>query len=221
VICLQEGIARPQPLAIVRELKRSGAMPVSQLGERLSMSYMGIKKHCLDLAKAGYVTTRRNPKPLGRPELLYQLTQKGNELFPTENHSLTLQVLAAARELYGASAPGKLLFLHFREKEKDYSPKLRGESSYSRAAWFVRLRDREGCLTEIIGTEQDRSFKLIQRHSPMAAIFRSYPEALRMESDMMERLLQAGIRRDEAGPSEPGTWIYCVTPRPSFRLAGC
>lgn len=207
-------------MAIVRELKRSGGMPVSQLAERLSMSYMGIKKHCLDLSKAGYITTRRHPKPLGRPELLYQLTQKGNELFPTENQTLTLQILSAARELYGTAAPGKLLFLYFREKEKDYASKLRGDSSFARATWFVRLREREGYLMEIVGTEPIRSFKLIQRHNPMAQIFSSYPEAIRMEADLMERLLQAGIRRDEVSPAEAGTWIYSITPRPSLKLVG-
>jgi predicted ArsR family transcriptional regulator len=213
-----DGIARPQPLAIVRELKRSGGLPVSELAERLEMSYMGIKKHCLDLSKAGYLTTRRKPKTAGRPELLYQLTEKGNELFPTETHSMTLQILSASKELYGASAAGKLLFLYFRDKEKDYASKLRGETTYSRATWLVRLRDREGYLMEVLGAENDRSFKLIQKHSPLAEIFRVYPEAIRMESEMIERLLEAAIRRETPSPAAPGTWAYTVSSRPAFKL---
>ena len=46
------------------------------------MSYMGIKDHCLALEKDGYLDTWRRPKPVGRPEMLYRLTDRARELFP-------------------------------------------------------------------------------------------------------------------------------------------
>ena len=101
-------IGRSQRLAVLHELKRSTGLPVKELARRLGMSYMGVKQHCLDLQRDGYLDTWRNPKPVGRPEMLYRLTQKAHELFPVQSHGLLLAVLAAARELYGANAPAKL-----------------------------------------------------------------------------------------------------------------
>ncbi len=115
------------------------------------MSYMGVKQHCLDLQRDGYLDTWRNPKPIGRPEMLYRLTRKSHELFPVQSHEMLLQVLAAARQLFGPTAPAKLLFVHFREKTEAYRTRLRGETIEDRAKWFARLRDREGCMTELFG----------------------------------------------------------------------
>ena len=42
-------IGRTQRLEIVNALKRSRGLSVNQLVERMRMSYMGIKQHCLTL----------------------------------------------------------------------------------------------------------------------------------------------------------------------------
>ncbi|MDD5199982.1 MAG: winged helix-turn-helix transcriptional regulator [Terrimicrobiaceae bacterium] len=185
-------IGRTQRLAIVHELKRSSGLPVKELARRLGMSYMGVKQHCVELHRDGYLDTWRNPKPVGRPEMLYRLTRKAHELFPVQSHEMLLAVLAAARQLYGASAPGKLLFVHFREKAEAYRARLRGETLGERAGWLARLREREGCMATI---EEGPPLRLIERHSPMAELFAAYPEAEGMERELFERVLEARVRR--------------------------
>ena len=70
-------IARPQVVAIFDAIKRSEGLSVAEIARELKMSYMGIKQHCLDLEKKGYLDTWRRPKEVGRPELAYRLTLKG------------------------------------------------------------------------------------------------------------------------------------------------
>ncbi len=186
-------IGRTQRLAVLHELKRSTGLPVKELARRLNMSYMGVKQHCLDLQRDGYLDTWRNPKPVGRPELLYRLTRKSHELFPLQSHEMLMQVLAAARQLYGPTAPGKLLFVHFREKTEIYRAKLRGETVEERVKWLVRLRDREGCMPEVV---EGPPLRIVERHSPMADVFAAFPETENMEREMFERALGARVRRE-------------------------
>lgn len=185
-------IGRTQRLAIVYELKRSNGLPVKELARRLGMSYMGVKQHCLDLHRDGYLDTWRNPKPVGRPELLYRLTQKAHELFPAQSPELLLAVLRAARQLYGPTAPGKLLFVHFRERADAYRAKLRGDSSGERAKWFARVREREGCMSTF---EPGPPVRIVERHSPMRELFEAFPELEGMERELFERVLGSKVRR--------------------------
>jgi predicted ArsR family transcriptional regulator len=186
-------IGRTQRLSVLHELKRSNGLPVKELARRLGMSYMGVKQHCLDLQRDGYLDTWRNPKPIGRPEMLYRLTRKSHELFPLQSHEMLLQVLAAAKQLYGPTAPAKLLFIHFREKTEAYRAKLRGETIEERVKWFTRLRDREGCMPEVTAGPP---MQILERHSPIADLFTAFPEAGAMERELFERVLGAKVRRE-------------------------
>ncbi len=185
-------IGRTQRLSIVCELKQSKGLPVREIARRLDMSYMGIKQHCIELEREGYLDTWRNPKPIGRPEMLYRLTSKANDLFPEAANAVTLAVLDAARQLYGLTAPGKLLFVVFRDRAVDYAAKLRGETPEERAKWLVRLRNREGCLAEL---QTEDGLRIVERHSPIRDLLEAYPEAGNMERDMFEKLLGARVQR--------------------------
>ncbi|HVE15767.1 MAG TPA: winged helix-turn-helix transcriptional regulator [Chthoniobacterales bacterium] len=197
-------IGRSQRLSVLQELKRSNGLPVKELAKRLGMSYMGVKQHCLELQRGGYLDTWRNPKPVGRPEMLYRLTRKSHELFPVQAHEMLLQVLSAAKQLYGPTAPAKLLFLHFREKAEGYRSRLKGETVEERVKWFARLRDREGCLTEL---SPGPPLCIVERHSPIADLFSTFPEAGAMERELFERVLETKVRRVA---KETGGLYECV-----------
>src|SRR5438445_518709 len=61
-------IGRTQRLEIVNSLKRTRGMSVNELVEKMKMSYMGIKQHCLTLQRDGYLDTWRRPQKMGRLE---------------------------------------------------------------------------------------------------------------------------------------------------------
>jgi predicted ArsR family transcriptional regulator len=185
-------IGRTQRLAIVNEIKRSTGLPVKELARRLGMSYMGVKQHCLELQRDGYLDTWRNPKPVGRPEMLYRLTQKAHELFPVQAHDLLLAVLSAAKQLYGPTVPAKLLYVYFREKAEGYRARLRNDTLEERAKWLARLRDQEGSMASF---EPGPPMRIVERHSPIAKLFEQFPETEGMERELFERVLETKVRR--------------------------
>lgn len=186
-------MGRSQRLEIIRELKLSEGLPVKEIARRLGMSYMGIKQHCLALERGGFVDTWRSPREsVGRPELLYRLTRKADELYPVESNRVTLAVLDAARQLWGPTAPGKLLLLVFRDQTKAYLGRIRGESAKDRAKWFARVRDREGCLSRF---EEDPCPRIVENHSPIADLLEAYPDTGRLEQEMFTKVLGTEVRR--------------------------
>ncbi|MEN8695459.1 MAG: helix-turn-helix transcriptional regulator [Akkermansiaceae bacterium] len=186
---------------ILASLKRSDGMPVSDLARELGKSYMGIKQHCLKLTEMGYLEEWRVPrekKEVGRPEKLYRLTSKCDPLFPTAGSELSLSILKSVKEVYGESAPEKLLFNHFKKLQEKWQPKVtKGKSMVEKATRLTDLRDREGWFNRC-HYEPETGFRIEEFHSPLAAIYEVYPSAMRMEIQMMEKVLGTRIIKSDA-----------------------
>ena len=117
-------IAKPQWFDIISRLKKSTGLSVAELSESIGMSYMGIKQHCVELNKRGYLDTWRRPKAVGRPEKAYRLTKKADPLFIEVGAEFVLGLLRNVDKTYGASAAEKLLFGYFHEMVEEYVKKI-------------------------------------------------------------------------------------------------
>ena len=159
---LLRSVVRSARLKILNELKRTQGLPVREIAERLKMSYMGVKGLCIEMEKRGLLDTWRQPVPRGRPLMLYRLTQRAHDLFPTTSNSATIDVLEAAQKLYGASAPEKLLLLVFQKMTADYEERLRDGALPDRAKWLARLRDHDGYIDRK-GTRLNSSHERLSR----------------------------------------------------------
>jgi predicted ArsR family transcriptional regulator len=108
---------------ILEELKVSGGLPVPELSRRLGGSYMGMKDQCDRLVKMGYLERWRLPRQeVGRPEIMYRLAAKADAIFPQAGVSLSLELLEAARSLFGDAAPERLLMQYFGQLRERWSP---------------------------------------------------------------------------------------------------
>lgn len=193
---LIQQVGRSARLRVLNELKRTQAMCVADLAARLGMSYMGVKGVCLDLQKRGLLDTWRSPQPVGRPQMLYRLTERANDLFPTTSNAMTIAVLVAAQKLFGVAAAEKLLLVAFQEKSADYASRLKGETLAERATWLARLRDHDGHMSACV-TEEGRPLTIIEHHSPILDLLGAFPLIARLETEMFHRLLGVPVQREE------------------------
>jgi predicted ArsR family transcriptional regulator len=170
-------------------------LSVSELAERLGLSYMGVKQHCEELERQGMVDTRRRPKPMGRPEVVYRLTAKARIHFPSTSNGTTVEILLAANRLYGPAAAEKLLYSLFSSKTEEYRRRLRGDTAIERAELIARFREKEGFLSEF---HSEPVPAIVDFHNPIGDLLEAFPLIRRLEKEMMERLLGVGVERAEA-----------------------
>src|ERR1700761_7630316 len=198
---LLETVGRSARLKVLNELKRTPeGLAVADLAGRLGMSYMGVKDLCIDLEKRGLLDTWRHPQKLGRPQMLYRLTPRAQELFPSASNPLTIELLYAAHQLYGAAAPEKLLHITFHRQAEQYRERLRGDTVRERAEHLVRLRDAAGHMSELqTGEQGERS--IAEHHSPILDVLHAFPSVAKLEAEMFQRLFGVPVRREEAGVS--------------------
>ena len=188
-------IGRTQRLEILNSLKRTRGMSVNELVERMKMSYMGIKQHCLTLQRDGYLDTWRRPQKMGRPEMVYRLTRRSHDLFQADSNQFTIELLKSAQEIHGPNVPEKLLYNVFEKKTAALKTKVKGETVAERAKWLARVRDGEGYMAQFTTGEGGDS-RILECHSPIMNLLEQYPIIGRLEQDMFEVLLGTRVRRE-------------------------
>jgi len=192
-------IGKSQRLEIINKLKRTQGLSVGEMAGQLGMSYMGVKQHCIDLEAEGYLDTWRRAKGIGRPVLIYRLTERSHGLFPSASNMMTISLLENAKALYGPAAPEKLLFSVFQKKAEAYQVKVKGQTVAERAGKLTRLRDTEGHMAEF---EQDAAFiRIVEHHCPIHDLLKAFPIVARLEAELFTRVLGAAVQREESHAS--------------------
>ncbi|MDI1313497.1 hypothetical protein [Prosthecobacter sp.] len=182
-------------LDIVQRLKHSTGMTVTELRTAMKMSYMGVKQHCVELEKAGFLDTWRRAKAAGRPEKLYRLTSKADALFLGCGLTMTLELLSTAEKVFGESAPPKLLFTYFQAKGEEWTAKLtKAATLEERARLLARLRSADGCMCACETDAQGRLL-LVEHHRPLRELAARYSIVDELECEMIERLMGCEVRR--------------------------
>jgi outer membrane assembly lipoprotein YfiO len=126
-------IGRTQRLEIVNALKRSRGLSVNELVDRMRMSYMGIKQHCLTLQRDGYLDTWRRPQKMGRPEMVYRLTRRTQDLFQADSNRFTLELLDSVQDNKyddAVNALDRFIQLHPGNPDAVYAYYLKGLCYY-------------------------------------------------------------------------------------------
>jgi predicted ArsR family transcriptional regulator len=170
-------------------------MSVNELVEKMKMSYMGIKQHCLTLQRDGYLDTWRRPQRMGRPEMVYRLTRRSHDLFQAESHQFTLDLLKSTQEIYGPNAAEKLLYNIFEKKTAALKSKAKGTGVAERAKWLARIRDGEGYMSQFTDGAESGP-RIFECHSPIMNLVDRYPIIGRFEQDMFEAVLGTRVRRE-------------------------
>ncbi len=190
-------IGRTQRLEILNSLKRTKGMSVNELVEKMKMSYMGIKQHCLTLERDGYLDTWRRPQKMGRPEMVYRLTRRTHDLFQADSNQFTLDLLESAQQIYGPNAAEKLLFHLFERKTAALKEKVKGDTVADRAKWLARTRDNEGYMSQFT-TNENGGPQILECHSPIMNLLERFPIIGRLEQDTFEAVLGTKVRREES-----------------------
>jgi predicted ArsR family transcriptional regulator len=187
-------IGRTQRLEIINSLKRTRGLSVNELVDKMKMSYMGIKQHCITLHRDGYLDTWRRPQKMGRPEMVYRLTRRSHDLFQADSNQFTLNLLKEAEDIYGPNAPEKLLYNVFKKKTAALKIKAKGDNVAERAKWLAHFRDGEGYMAQFV-SDNDSQPHILECHSPIMNLVEHYPIIGRFEQDMFEAVLGTRVRR--------------------------
>ncbi len=190
-------LAKSQKYLILAEIKRSQGLSVSQLCERINLSYMGVKQHCVALEKDGYLDTWRRPKGMGRPEKAYRLTVTAQEFFPSEHTNFTGEILKSLEQVYGPAAPEKILYQIYQNQTVKMQAKVIGATLEERARSFASHRDADGYMSEYYFNPDIQRQQIIEYNSPVLTIADQFKILTQLENSLIENVLGVRVHREE------------------------
>lgn len=152
VAALQMQSTRQQ---ILEYLLRQGRATVKELGNLLGLTSTGIRQHLTVLERDGLVDSREERGRVGRPTLVYSLTEKADALFPKTYDALATVLLEEVRSSQGNQQLHELLHKVAVRMASPYSDRVQGKPLPDRVQETARIMEEQGCLVEIRETEGD------------------------------------------------------------------
>src|SRR5437667_8792194 len=105
-------------------LKTEGPMDSAGLAARLKVTPMAVRQHLYVLQHEKLVSAEERPVPVGRPAKYWRLTREANRLFPDAYAELSVALIDAVGDAFGAAGVEKLLKSRLSRQQADYSARI-------------------------------------------------------------------------------------------------
>ena len=133
---------------ILDELRRSGRVTVKLLAERLRLTPTGIRQHLAVLERDGLVEAHEERGHVGRPALVYRLTDAGDALYPKKYDELATGLIEEARALLGPATLQRLLKRVAGRFARPYQARLEGRPLRERLDETARIIGERGNVAQ-------------------------------------------------------------------------
>jgi predicted ArsR family transcriptional regulator len=140
---------------ILEYLQRNGRGTVKELGELLGLTSTGIRQHLTVLERDGLVAAREERGRVGRPTLVYTLTNEADALFPKTYDVLASVLLEEIRASEGNEKLHTLLHNVAARLAAPYRERVSGKDRAGRVKETARIMEEQGCLVDVSETGGD------------------------------------------------------------------
>lgn len=197
---------------IINILRTSGPLTVGELGDRLGITHVAVRRHLTSLERDGLITSVQERLPMGRPARVYSLTDAADDLFPKKYGSLTVEVLEFLEQV-----SDDLVEQFFAARGERLIQKFGPEVSAG-----TTLEERVNRLTEVqvangylASCEEgaDNTFILKEFNCPIHHVSRRFPNACQHELRFFRTVLGTDNIQRVACISQGGTCCrYTIAP---------
>jgi len=207
--------------AIVKLLKTDGPLGSAQLAERLGLTAMAVRLHLYVLQSENLVTAEERPVPVGRPAKFWQLTREADHLFPEAYAELSVALIDAMQDAFGAEGLDRVLVSRCARQQANYARRIRPTDPLEKKLReLARVRTEEGYMAEV-GPEGGGSYLLVENHCPICAAANACQGFCATELDLFRSILGPAVEveRVEHIVSGDRRCAYRVTPKVGRRRA--
>ena len=188
----------PNWQAILRLLKQQGPSDSATLAVQLEISAMAVRQHLYALQTQRLVTYEEEQRPIGRPAKMWRLTPAAAPHFPDAHAGLTVNLLNAVEQTFGAEGIQCLMTRCAKQQIADYRSRMPARASLrGRLEALISIRNEEGFMAEV-QRQPDGSFLLIENHCPISAAAHVCPKLCDAEMEVFRAILGEGVTIERA-----------------------
>lgn len=198
---------------ILIDLKTAGPSDAAALAGRLGVTAMAVRQHLYALRAERLVLARKQPRPLGRPAKLWQLTAEADRYFPDAHADLAVGLIETMRRTLGEDGLAAIIAARSDNHKRDYRAALDTVPGLpGKLAALAEIRTREGYMAAV--TNDAEGYLFVENHCPICSAAKACTGLCAMELQVFQAALGDGCRIERTDHILAGArrCAYRVTP---------
>jgi len=172
---------------ILQTLLRQPRRTINELSEALGITPISVRHHLINLEMEGLVSSNEERHGVGRPRLVYALTEAGMEKFPTKYLRLTNRLLAQMKQSMPEPVVRNLFNQVAEDLASEYADQIHGLSMEARLDFVIQMLSQEGFTVEWEKTGDQYAIHEIS--CPYYQIGVAHPEVCTVDQTLISRML--------------------------------
>lgn len=172
---------------ILQTLLRRPRSTINELAEAVGINPISVRHHLTNLQVEGLVTAEEERHGVGRPRLVYFLTEDGLEKFPTRYLRLTNRLLEQMKEKLPQPMIGELFKEVATHLAAEHQEQLKGLSVEQRLDALGELLAEEGFIVE--WERKGDEYHIHEITCPYLQIGQSHPEVCMVDQTLISQML--------------------------------
>ncbi|PKN90943.1 MAG: hypothetical protein CVU44_21795 [Chloroflexi bacterium HGW-Chloroflexi-6] len=197
---------------ILETLLRSPRSTINDLADAVGINPISVRHHLTNLQMEAMVEADEERHGVGRPRLVYFLTENGKEHFPTRYLRLTTRLLTQMKEKLPGAVVGEL----FREVASgladQHEEQLRGLGVEERLDMVKVLLAEEGFVVE--WERKGDEYHIHEITCPYLQVGQAHPEVCAVDQTLISRMLSVPANKIQCILSGAAHCTYVVKAEP-------
>ncbi|MGM7681022.1 helix-turn-helix transcriptional regulator [Cytobacillus sp. Hm23] len=177
---------------ILRLLKFKKRLTVIELANELGITEMAVRRHLNTLERDLYIQSTLVRQAIGRPIHVYQLSAKGEELFPRNYKSVTLEFLEDIHKMGGQEMIHQLFQNRLERLTKRYDTRLNNKTFEEKINELASIQNENGYMAEIEQKDDD-VFYINEFNCPISEVAEHYEQACACELQLFKDVLKTDV----------------------------
>ncbi len=195
---------------ILQTLLRKPKVTINELADAVGINPISVRHHLTNLQMEGLIAADEERHGVGRPHLVYSLTEEGMERFPTKYLRLTTRLLAQMKE----SMPGPVVTKLFNQVAEDlaseYATQIQGLSMEERLEFVKELLAQEGFTVE--WEKKGDEYQIHEISCPYYQIGVAHPEVCTVDQTLISKMLALPANKVQCILNGGAVCTYVVQP---------
>jgi DeoR family transcriptional regulator, suf operon transcriptional repressor len=172
---------------ILQTLLRKPKITINELAEAVGINPISVRHHLTNLQMEGLIAAEEERHGVGRPRLVYSLTEDGMERFPTKYLKLTTRLLTQMKESMPGPVVAQLFNQIAEDLAKEYSSQIQGMSMEERLEFVKDMLAQEGFTVE--WEKKGSDYQIHEISCPYYQIGVTHPEVCTVDQTLISKML--------------------------------
>ncbi|PKN87531.1 MAG: hypothetical protein CVU46_04095 [Chloroflexi bacterium HGW-Chloroflexi-8] len=180
---------------ILLTLLKKPQSTISDLAESVDINTISVRHHLSSLQVDNLIVAEEVRHGVGRPRLVYSLTEEGLEKFPTRYFRLTNRILKRVRKSVSDEQVGELFIEIAKDIASDHQKHLKLLSIEEKLTYIQNLLDEEGFYVD--WEKQDNQYVINEVSCPYYQVVLNNPEVCNLDQTLISEMLSIPAKKIE------------------------